>query len=120
MYLTRYQSRGYWECLEICRHTPEGVFTDLGESLCGMPMDMEWLGMWRYPYSKWDANGNWVEETETAMGFGAGGGIEYNWQAFAPDLPPIWWNLEAGIGSVPLDYYNFSAFMIGLGAHYRF
>lgn len=80
------------------------------------------VGMWSGSYSKWDAyRGDYVEETETAMGFGAGGGIEYNWQAFSPNLPPIWWNLEAGIGSVGFDHYNdFSAFMFGGGAHYRF
>ncbi|MBU0569102.1 porin family protein [bacterium] len=78
------------------------------------------VGMWSYSYFDDYARRNYVKETETAMGFGAGGGIEYNWQAFAPNLPPIWWNLEAGIGSVPLKYYNFSSFMIGVGAHYRF
>lgn len=60
--------------------------------------------------------------TETVLGFGAGVGIEYDWRAWSPNLPPIWWNLEVGLGMVNFEKvdYDFSTFMLGVGAHYRF
>jgi len=60
--------------------------------------------------------------TETVFGFGGGVGIEYSMQALSPKLPPIFWNLEAGISSVSFSEvaYDFSTFMIGCGAHFRF
>ncbi|MDI6703844.1 MAG: hypothetical protein QME40_04150 [bacterium] len=78
------------------------------------------IGAWSYSYYYgWPI---YLKITETVMGFGAGVGIEYDWKALSPDLPPICWNLEAGLGSVGFKkvYYPFSTFMIGVGAHYRF
>lgn len=80
-YLKAYTGRG------IYRFKRESVWNAYGYGM---------VGMWSYSY---DADWDRAKGTETAMCFGAGGGIEYNWQAFAPNLPPIWWNLEAGIGS---------------------
>ena len=79
------------------------------------------IGVWSYPWYKWEG-WNFVEKTETTMGFGAGVGIDYNWQGWSPDLPPIWWNLELGIGMVEFEDadYNFSTIMFGVGVHYRF
>ncbi len=64
------------------------------------------------------------ETTETVMGFGAGVGIEYDWRAWLnnSDMPPIMWNVEIGIANVNFDEvdYDFSSFVFGVGAHYRF
>ena len=49
--------------------------------------------------------------------FGAGTGIEANWQGLDRDLPPLWWNVEIGfrvLGSF------LSGIGLGLGVHYRF
>lgn len=70
------------------------------------------LGLWTYRHR--------VLGSESALGFGGGAGIEYDWRAINPELPPIYWNLEIGIASVGLDHYSVSALMLGLGAHYRF
>jgi hypothetical protein len=60
--------------------------------------------------------------SETSPGFGLGGGISYDWRAFDPNLPPLFWNLELGIGFVNFDEvdYNFSTILFGAGVHYRF
>lgn len=75
--------------------------------------------MWTYPYYGWEG-WNYKEKTESVMGFGAGAGIEYDWRALSPNLPPIRWNAEIGLGRVGLEYYNFSTLMFGVGGHYRF
>jgi len=62
------------------------------------------------------------ETTETVMGYGAGVGIEYDWRAWAPDLPSVRWNIEIGLGVVEFEIvdYDFSTFVFGCGGHYRF
>ena len=37
--------------------------------------------------------------TSFGLGFGAGAGVEYSWQSFSEDLPPIWGSAELGITS---------------------
>lgn len=60
--------------------------------------------------------------SETVVGFGAGAGIEYDWRAFDPDLPPLFWNIELGLGVANFDKvaYDFNTLLIGVGVHYRF
>lgn len=62
--------------------------------------------------------------TENVLGFGAGGGIELNWQRLISredgSFPPLFSTLELGLVLANFDYYNFSGFMIGGGIHYRF
>ncbi len=60
--------------------------------------------------------------TETALGFGGGVGIEWDWRNFRKTLPPIYWNAELGLGFAGFDVVGYSAntLWIGLGAHYRF
>jgi hypothetical protein len=60
--------------------------------------------------------------SETVPGFGLGGGISYDWRAFDENLPPIFWNLELGLGFVNFDEvdYSFSTVLFGAGLHYRF
>ena len=79
------------------------------------------IGAWSYPWYKWEG-WNLVEETETTIGFGAGVGIEYDWRAWMPDLPPVWWNLKIGVGMIEFEEadYDLSTFMVGCGGHYRF
>lgn len=69
------------------------------------------LGIWTHSF---------IGETFSSIGFGFGAGLEYDWRAFSEDLPPLFWNLELGVGFVDLDHYNFSTLMIGVGVHYRF
>lgn len=57
---------------------------------------------------------------ETVLGFGVGGGIQYDWRVFNDELPPLFWNLELGFGRVNFDYYDFNSVMLGTGVHYRF
>jgi len=87
------------------------------------------IGAWSYPgyeieyeYIYGISYPTMKKITETVMGFGAGVGIEYDWRALSPNLPPIWFNLEIGLGNVKFKKidYDFSAFMAGAGAHYRF
>jgi hypothetical protein len=73
------------------------------------------LGIWRYSFRFLGAT-----SSESALGFGVGAGIEYDWRIWYPDFPPIVWNIEFGIGHAGLDHYSFSSFMFGAGFHYRF
>jgi len=59
------------------------------------------------------------DKTETAIGFGAGAGLEYFFTEF---IPEVGWNLEVGFGSIQFDEvdYDFSSIMIGGGVHYYF
>lgn len=65
-----------------------------------------------------DDDWKWEETTETVLGLGAGAGVEYSF----PGLPEIGWSLEIGFSRVDFDEvdYNFTAFMLGVGAHYFF
>lgn len=40
-----------------------------------------------------------IDDTSFGLGFGAGAGVEYSWQSFSEDLPPIWGSAELGITS---------------------
>lgn len=72
------------------------------------------LGVWTYNYGFNRRN------TETSLGIGAGAGIQYDWRVLDDQLPPIFWNLELGLGFVNFDNYNFGNILIGTGVHYRF
>ncbi|GAB4370747.1 MAG: hypothetical protein Kow0042_13140 [Calditrichia bacterium] len=80
------------------------------------------VGAWSYTGLK-VSNGSKLEETtETVLGFGAGVGIEYDWRGWNSELPPLFWNLELGLGFANFDAvdYNFSTLLFGAGVHYRF
>ncbi len=83
------------------------------------------IGAWWYSYRELEG-WTWKEKTETALGLGGGVGIEYNWQAlWGPDLPPIWWNLEVGLGVLKFELgwlgrLDYSGLWLGCGGHYRF
>lgn len=70
------------------------------------------LGVWTYNYIG--------SRRESSLGIGAGAGIQYDWRAWNDELPPLFWNLELGLGFVNLDHYNFNSVMLGTGVHYRF
>lgn len=80
------------------------------------------LGAWSYDGIRFRTGFGYDNYTETVLGFGFGGGIEYDWRALDPNLPPLFWNLELGIGIVDFNNvnYNFNTLMIGAGVHYRF
>ena len=70
------------------------------------------VGMYNYTAGSIDEN---------TTGFGAGVGIEYDWQSrFSEEAPPLTSNIEIGIGSVDLEYYEYSSFSFGVGTHYKF
>jgi hypothetical protein len=73
------------------------------------------LGIWRYSFSAFG-----ISDSENAVGFGLGAGMEYDWRSWNETLPPIYWNIELGLGIVDMDHYNFSTIMFGAGLHYRF
>lgn len=70
------------------------------------------VGAWSYT----------LDKTETAIGAGVGAGIEYDWRGIDPELPPLFWNFEIGIGFAGFDksFYSYSAIAFGGGVHYRF
>jgi len=72
------------------------------------------VGFWSYDYSILGKS-----DTETSVGFGGGGGIEYDMAKYLDGIP-LTFNLELGIGIVNLDHYNFSAVSFGAGMHYWF
>jgi len=98
-----------------------GALTNFsGKGLYKFKSDQYWdfygygqAGIWM-----WDGGGYFSDET--IFGFGGGAGIEWDWRVLSPDLPPIYWNLELGLGFINFDNYNFSSINIGLGVHYRF
>lgn len=80
------------------------------------------VGFWSYDYSSWGYRSGrygYYDDTETAVGFGGGGGIEYSMAKHLDGLP-LTLNGELGIGIVNMDHYNFSAISVGVGAHYWF
>ena len=63
---------------------------------------------------------SYLRERETTLGLGAGAGLEYDWRAWGPKLPPIRWNVELGLAYADFDYYDYTGFSFGAGLHYRF
>lgn len=82
------------------------------------------IGLWRTTTVATTSLFEATERTESVLGFGAGGGIEFDWQELvSPDddsFPPVFGNVEVGLGIVNFEHYDFSALMIGGGLHYRF
>jgi len=69
------------------------------------------VGMWSYDYSL---------DTETALGFGLGGGVEFDWQSLDENLPPIATNIEIAFSKTDIKHYKISSLTLGFGAHYKF
>ena len=84
------------------------------------------IGIWKHEYEEVVNSSNYYNlttetKTESAVGFGAGVGIEYDWSIwYGEDFPPISSSLEIGFGSVGLDNYEYSAISIGAATHYKF
>ena len=57
---------------------------------------------------------------ESALSFGAGVGLEYDWRRDLPDMLPFLWNIEVGLLTDRLDNKSVSGLKIGAGVHYRF
>ncbi len=44
-----------------------------------------------------------------------------DWRALSPNLPPLYWNIKAGLGVTNWENYSgFSTFNIASGVHYKF
>ncbi len=69
------------------------------------------VGMWTYDYSI---------DTETALGFGLGGGVEFDMQSIDENLPPVTGNIEIAFSQTGIEHYNISALTLGFGVHYKF
>ena len=83
------------------------------------------IGIWTYPYEEYYWEGwNLKEEKkrEISPAFGAGAGVEYNWQALSSKLPPVWYRLEIGLCHANFDEadYTVSTLLWGVGLHFRF
>jgi hypothetical protein len=60
---------------------------------------------------------------ETALGFGVGGGVEYDLRGLDWDFWPIFISAELGIYKIDFDdtyYYYDDGLGLGLGLHYKF
>ena len=78
------------------------------------------LALWSYPSSSFDRRFNrYLPSTQSTLGLGGGVGIEYDWSALGPDLPPISWSLELGLNLVD-ESARASSTILGIGAHYYF
>lgn len=110
-----------------------GFFGDLntyaGRGLYRFKKEDDWeiygygmIGAWSYDGVRVRSLFVLEKYTETVIGFGAGAGIEYDFRALSPDLPPLFGNVELGIGIVDFNKvnYDFNTLLIGLGVHYRF
>ncbi len=78
------------------------------------------IGLFAYTSPVWNSSYTSLEDkTETALGFGAGAGLEYFFTEF---IPEVGWNLEIGFGSIKFDEvdYDFTSIMVGGGVHYYF
>ncbi|CAN5718763.1 hypothetical protein BH23GEM9_BH23GEM9_12320 [soil metagenome] len=71
------------------------------------------VGIWRYSL----ANAN-----ASAASFGGGAGFDWDLRKVAPDLPPLYLNLELGLSIVDLELAGYTGAMMAFGAgfHYRF
>jgi len=75
-----------------------------------------WGAVGIFTYEGLSCNGfTCSNDTETAPGFGAGVGVRTNWQAYNPDLPPIYWNLDVGFANVSFSELNYSYSTIAIG-----
>ena len=77
------------------------------------------VGLFAYSSPALQDDWTFKDETETALGFGAGAGLEYFFTDF---IPEVGWNVEIGFGSIQFDEvdYDFTSIMIGGGVHYYF
>ena len=72
--------------------------------------------------SSWTWNShNYYYKDETSIGFGAGGGVEYDIRGIDPEFIPLYINLDLGFQVANFNNYNdFSGLGWGLGLHYKF
>lgn len=80
------------------------------------------IGAWSYTGRYYDYDRDWIDDTETTVGFGVGAGFEYDWRGWDAELPAIFWDFEIGLGFANFNTvgYDFSVLAIGGGVHYRF
>ena len=67
-------------------------------------------GVWRYD--------DLLSIDESAVGFGLGAGLEFDWMDFISEN--ISTTIEIGYGNVDLLYYDFAFTSFGFGLHYNF
>lgn len=69
----------------------------------------------------WNWSGSGILESESTIGFGAGGGIEVDWPTILEedDFPPLFSTFEIGFGVAGFDNYDLGAFSFGASLHYR-
>ena len=63
-----------------------------------------------------------IISSESAVGFGVGGGVEFDFPELLEDdeIPPIFATLELGFGTTTFNTYSYSGFRYGGSLHYRF
>lgn len=61
-----------------------------------------------------------IDDDSFGLGFGAGAGVEYSWQAFSETLPPIWGSVELGVASWDGIDGNTTQLTLNVGLYYYF
>ena len=61
-----------------------------------------------------------IGDTSFGLGFGAGAGVEYSWQAFSESLPPIWGSAELGVTSWDSSGGTTTRITFSAGLYYYF
>ncbi|MBU1487235.1 hypothetical protein KKH56_04195 [bacterium] len=99
-----------------------GTFTSFsGRGLYKLQSDKYWEMYGFGQAGVWMWGGGRGYDSETTFGFGGGAGVEGDWRALSPKLPPLYWNIEAGLGVISWENYSgFSIFNFGSGVHYKF
>jgi hypothetical protein len=77
-------------------------------------------GLWRHSYRFAG-----IDDSETAVAFGGGAGIELDWRRIIEsgggDFPPLYSTIDIGLTATSgFDHYSWSALTWGVGLHYRF
>jgi len=78
------------------------------------------VGMWRHSFRLAG-----IDDSETAVAFGGGAGIELDWRRIIEsdggEFPPLYSTIDIGLtATTGFDHYSWSALTWGIGLHYRF
>lgn len=104
--LTTVSGRGYWYLDRQEKHAWYGFGT---------------VGAWRWS-DRYYVGGDRFDDSETAIAFGGGAGVELDWRAILDsDFPRLYTTLDLGLTVSTFDVYqNWSLIGLGVGLHYHF
>lgn len=104
--LTTVSGRGYWYLERKPKHAWYGFGT---------------VGAWRWS-DRYYLGNDLYDDSETAIAFGGGAGVELDWRAiFDPDFPSLRSTIDVGLTMSTFNRYaNWSLIGFGFGLHYHF